>query len=215
MLTLKESFYKKGFMVRRNILLIILLIIFTACETGTRYDKNASIEKVPKKEAQSGLVNRSDIEALLDDDELLEETYSDEEERIDNDELAEEDISGFSNGTKSTGLDVRTIREGKHESYVRLVFDIYDATKAVKKVGHYEAKYTHSKKDIAVILDGYEKFSAPLPSFSYDSIIEQIYFEQYPQERGFKFHIKLRQDATVKIFDLENPARIVFDIKAI
>jgi hypothetical protein len=39
-----------------------------------------------------------------------------------------------------------------------------------------------------------------------------MYFENYPDEDAYKFHIQLREDATVKVFDMENPAKLVVDI---
>jgi len=206
-------------------LMFFLVASFTAffggCETGTRYDKNTSIKTAPKQEAQSGLVNREDIEALLDDEEEIEEevvaqrSWIDIERDADKAEDVDEVVSSFSNGVVEKSLDVVKVREGRHEGYLRLVFDIYSNGKSAKKVGQYDAKYIRAQKDIVVTLHGYQKFSAPLPSFPHDSIIEQIYFEQYPANKGFKFHIKLREDAKVRIFNLEKPARLVFDIKSI
>jgi hypothetical protein len=196
--------------MKKNILLMALIVVLAGCETGTRYDKNTTTQKVPKHEPKSGLVERDDIESLLDDEEILDEPYSDEREHG-----IKEEIDSFSSGIITDGLDVREIREGKHKDYIRLVFDVYNDAKAAKDVGRYDAKYHKSKKDISVILHGYRKFSASLPSFPSSSVIEQIHFDQYPDDSGFKFHIKLRKNATVKIFDLKNPARIVFDIKSI
>ena len=202
-------------------LLIMFMVLFLACETGTRYDKNTTKETVPRKVAQSGLVSLDDIEALLDDKEVQDEQHYDDEKAwitpngIEENIKLEDVINSFSNGIITDGLDVKSIREGKHKEYVRLVFDVYADGKQAKRVGRYEAKHDNNKKDISVILNGYRKFSAPLPSFPYDSLIEQIYFEQYLDDNGLKFHIKLRENAEVKIFDLKNPARIVFDIKSI
>jgi hypothetical protein len=203
--------------MKKNILLIMFMVFFVGCETGIRYDKNESIKTPPKHEPQSGLVNRDDIESLLDDEEILDDSYSDEREHVVKEviEEVEEHLDSFSSGIITDGLDVRQIREGKHEGYIRLVFDVYNDAQAAKDVGHYDAKYHKSKKDISVILHSYRKFSASLPSFPHYSVIEQIHFDQYPDDSGFKFHIKLRENAKVRIFDLKNPARIVFDIKPI
>jgi len=197
---------------------LFLMLSFIGCETGTRYDKNDTKKIAPKHEAPSGVVNRSDIRDLVKDIELEEEVVEHrswiEIEESQPQEIIEEENS-FSSEVLKNSLDVVKIREGRHEGYLRLVFDVYEHGQASKTVGQYEAKYSRNHSDISVILHGYQKFSAPLPSFPHDSTIEQIYFEQYPTNQGFKFHIKLREDAKVKIFDLKNPARLVFDIKAI
>ena len=202
--------------MKKNIVLIILMVFFLGCETGTRYDKNASIKTPPKTELPSGMVDRADIEALLDDKEDR-NPFKNERSYIDRDEIVESptEVSSFSDAVVQNGLDVVRIREGKHEGYIRLVFDMYDGSKPAKTVGRYDAKYDSAKKDISVILHGYQNFSAPLPSFPYYSVIEQIHFDQYPKNKGFKFHIKLRENAKVKIFTLPNPARLIFDIKPI
>ena len=204
--------------MKKNILLILLMLLFVGCETGTRYDKNESIKTAPKHTAQSGLVERDDIEALLDDEEISDEPR-DIKSWISTDasesSAQDEEVSSFSNRVLKNRLDVIKIREGKHEGYLRLVFDVYDNGKPAKTIGEYDAKYVSSQEDISVILYGYQKFSAPLPSFPLSSSIEQIYFEQYPTNQGFKFHIKLREKANVKIFELKNPARLIFDIKPI
>jgi hypothetical protein len=207
--------------MKKNMLLIVLMVFFLACETGTRYDEQTTTQTLPRSGPKSGLVDRVDIEALLDEkEEVFEEPYDDtrswvvKEEIKENTEI-EEKINSFSSGAISDGLDVKQIREGRHDGYMRLVFDVYDSAKPAREVGRYDAKYSDSKKDIVVVLQGYRKFSAPLPSFPSHSVIEQIHFDQYPDDSGFKFHIKLRENAKVRIFDLKNPARIVFDIKSI
>jgi len=210
-------------MMKKNMILLAMTFVmlsFLGCETGTRYDKNESIKTPPKHTTQSGLVERDDIEALLDDEE---EEMGDEpiesrswiDNEVDNLESVDEEVSSFPNRVVKNRLDVMKIREGKHEGYLRLVFDVYDKGQPAQIVGQYDAKYSSSKNNIAVILYGYQKFSAPLPSFPLSSSIEQIYFEQYPENQGFKFHIKLRENAKVKIFELKNPARLIFDIKPI
>ena len=196
--------------MKKNILLLLFMLFFVACETGTRYDTNASKKQVTQEVAPRNLVKSEDIEALLDDDgkKLEGEPYYDDKEQV-------EEITSFSGGTEMDGLEVHKIREGKHEGYTRLVFDIYENGKPSNSFGHYEAKYNSQKKDITVVLSAYRKFTESLPSFSHDSIIEKIYLEKYLDDSGFKFHIKLRQDAKVRIFNLPNPARLIFDIKAI
>ena len=186
--------------MKKNILFLLFILIFLACETGIRYDKNVTTKKVPK---DISLISQGDIENLINDE-------SNPQTEIDY-----EDITYFSGGIISDELEVGKIREGHHEEYIRLVFDVYNESGYANSVGHYEAIYNRHKKDISVKLSGYRKFSASFPSFSHSSVIEKIYFEKYLDDSGFKFHIKLRQDAKLKIFDLPNPARLVFDIKAI
>ncbi|CAA6809312.1 MAG: Unknown protein [uncultured Sulfurovum sp.] len=201
--------------MKKSSLLLIFSLLFLGCETGTRYDKNATTQKVPRDEPQSGMVSRS-IEDLLED-RVDRRTFDEDEDRafIEESEPIKEVIKTFSNSVSLNGLNVEQIREGIHDDYIRLVFDISKGSKPAYAVGSYDAKHNVIKKEIEVTLHGYKSFSAPLPSFSSSSEIEQIHFEQYPEDRGFKFYIQLRKEADVRIFDLKNPARLVFDIKAI
>jgi len=205
-------------------LFIIWMVFLLGCETGTRYDKNATKQSVPKNEPQSAVIEHNNLEALFDDKEEKEALYKDESidakswidpEVIKEDRSLDEWVNSFSNTVVKNGLEVIKIREGKHEGYIRLVFDVYDNGQPAKSIGRYDAKHLNSEKDISIILHAYQKFSASLPSFSHESVIEQIYLEQYLKNKGLKFHIKLRQNAKVKIFELKNPARLVFDIKPI
>jgi len=201
--------------MKKSILFLALLFVFTACETGTRYDKNATVKKSSNKDCR-GVVNQ-DIENLLRDHEgntIVEETFEEpvaHQSYIEVDE--QEDI--FDGGEISDGLNVKKIRVGKHNGYTRLVLDVYDGTHKSNLVGAYSAKYYESRDDITVLLEGYRNFSAKFPSFSRNSVIEKMYFERYEDDSAYKFHIKLRQEINVRIFALENPARLVFDIKPI
>ena len=79
-------------------------------------------------------------------------------------------------------------------------------------VGSYNFNYSPEKLLITATVDGYRAFSAKLPKFSRDSLVEEMYFDEHLNDNGYKFHIKLRYDAEVKVFSLKNPARIVVDI---
>jgi len=201
---------------------MMIVVFFMACETGTRYDKNETV----KVDAPSGVANRthtSEIEALLKDRDgpEIEEEFDDDLHPI----VLEEDRAfitqensvkrTFSGGKTEDGLEVKSIREGRHEHHIRLVLDVYKDGKVAQGVGNYKAQYNFDTNDIVVTLNGYRKFTPALPSFSQKSEIEKIYFDNYLDDSGYKFHIKLRYPSTVKVFDLKNPARLVFDIKAI
>ena len=125
----------------------------------------------------------------------------------------------FEGGYLSDGLDIAKIRQSQDGDVLRLVFDTYKvSTKSgtlgvpSKRVGSYSFVYYPEKYLITAIVGGYRAFSASLPKFSSSSIVEKIYMDKYLDDSGYKFHIKLRDDAKVKVFDLQNPARIVVDI---
>jgi len=216
--------------MKRTILFLMILSLFTACETGTKYEKNTTAHKRVVLTDRSGGAYQdidalvSDDEELDDDDALITDSVPDKA-YVDDDKYVEEgyiEDSKQSNTfesqevvSSSSGLDVHNIRVGQHDDYTRLVMDIYKSSHKAKFVGSYSAKYYANRDEIIVILSGYSKFSAPLPSFPSNSIIKQIVFNNKKSDNSYRFSIKLRQEAKVRIFDLKNPARLVFDIKPI
>lgn len=117
----------------------------------------------------------------------------------------------FEGGYLSDGLDISKIRQSQHGNMLRLVFDSKGDTTG--KVGSYSFIYHPDKYLITAVIGGYRAFSATLPQFSQNSVVEKMYMDEYLDDSGYKFHIKLREDAKVKVFNLENPARIVVDIR--
>ena len=213
--------------MKTTILFLMILSLFTACETGTKYDKNTTRKKVILTD-RSGELPQDINDLVLDDEELEDDdlliadpvpdkAYVDDEEYVEEGyvEDSKESDTFESQEVSSSGLDVHNIRVGQHDDYTRLVMDIYkDSHKAIS-VGSYSAKYYADRDEIVVTLNGYNKFSASLPSFPANSVIKQIVFSDHKSDNGYRFSIKLRQEAKVRIFDLKNPARLAFDIKPI
>ncbi len=208
--------------MKTNILFLMLLLLFTGCETGEIYDKNETSKEPVLTDRTSNLVER-DIDALVHDDEVVDEdsdalivdsvpekSYIEEDDEYVEEPKGETKSESVEVGNK---LDVHKIRVGKHDGYTRLVLDIYENSQKATSVGSYHAQYYANRDEIVVTLNGYSKFSASLPSFPLNSVIKQIVFSDHKSENGYKFIIKLREEAKVRIFDLKNPARLAFDIK--
>ncbi len=180
-------------------LALLMTFFITACETGYKGDVNSSIED------NSSLKHRPKVSYTPRYKEPLSE---------------ELDIEEFSGGTDvSEGLDIGNIRVSEKPESARLVFDIYRWDNTSKHlgdkaevVGSYSFDYDPEKLLITATVNDYHGFSAKLPKFSKNSIIENIKVDKESDNSGYKFYIKLRYDSTVKIFDLKNPGRIVIDI---
>ena len=207
-----------------------LLLLFTACETGTRYDSNSSNQ-------ESGIVDRIDKDEIYDpthsesyyidqgEDNYAEEIASANRELSDvsNRNIPEEieepvespklSSQHFEGGTVSDGLNIKTVRKAEHDSYIRLVFDSDGVNSKVAKVGSYKVDYEPSKKRVSIVLSGYRAFSAKFPTFSNSSIVEKIDFAKYLDDSGYKLYINLRETTKIKVFALESPARLVIDVK--
>ena len=209
--------------MKSNILFLIFIVFFSGCETGKIPDKNESSKEKVLTDRTSRLVERH-IDALVDEDAVIDEdldpligdlvpekSYIEEDEDID--EVKEESES--KSVEVANNLEVHTIRVGQHNDYTRVVLDVYKDSQKATSVGSYRAKYYPNRDEIVVALHGYSKFSASLPSFPSNSVIEEIRFSKDTSEKGYKMSIKLREEAKVRIFDLKNPARLAFDIKPI
>jgi hypothetical protein len=212
--------------MRNLVLCIWILLLFTACETGTRYDTNGSnsesdiIDSVDVVEEDSdpthadsyfidqGEDNYED-EIALANREL--EDIGDQEipEEIEVEESSKVMTQHFEGGVANDGLDIKSIRKADHDSYVRLVFDSDGAS----KVGSYKVDYDPSTKRISIVFSGYRAFSAKFPTFGDTSIVEKIDFAKYLEDSGYKLYIDIRGATKIKVFALESPARLVIDVK--
>ncbi len=183
--------------MKNIVFLFTILFAFTACETGYK----------------------GDTRAVEDGDSMLESKSS-----LDNYEFnphyTEEDLPvvKFEGGHINDGLDLGMIRVSQTPETIRMVMDSYhrddNGKKAdkVNRVGVYTFVYHPEKRLISATINGYRAFTADLPDFPNDSLVEKMYMDKYLDDSGYRFHIKLREDVKVKVFDLENPGRIVIDI---
>lgn len=205
--------------MKQVILYLGMAFFLVACETGTRYEKDtatasSTMDRGTKDSTILELIDAEEpVEALYDNAKLP--CVTDVQENV----YASKEFRG---GMLSDGLNIKSIRKGTHDNYERLVFDVqawraYGSREAqnVESVGTYQVRYNPSKKLLSVVLNGYRSFTASLPTFSKESVIEKIYFDPYKEDSAYKFYIQLKENTEVKVFDLKNPARMVFDIKSI
>ena len=225
--------------MRNIILAFTVLLFYTACETGTKYEKNATVEKVTKdtsvRTLDDSILNL--VEGTPSAKDLVKKSYIEEKETtidtavahkydpenpLNGDDFEENSYvkeetpkteASFTGGSTTDGLNVKSIRVGYHDTYTRLVFDIEENGEKAKKVGAYNVDYNAQTGIVSVTLDGYRGFSAKFPRFSKKSVVEKIYFNEDLDDSGFKFSIKLRDSATVKAYDYKNPARLIIDVK--
>jgi hypothetical protein len=122
----------------------------------------------------------------------------------------------FTGGKRTDGLDIKSIRSSHSPTRTRLVFDSYSNNAKAIQSGEYTFSYNPSKKKISAVIHGYRKFSAILPNkkrnFPSNDIVKDIKMEKFMDNSGFKFSINLTRPASVNVFELKSPARIVVDI---
>ena len=189
--------------MKKLLLSIPALILLISCETGYKGDLNSTKEKNISFENK---IKKIETPHMKYKEPLDFESFD----------------QNFSGGIKSDGLDIGAIRVSHDKDLTRLVFDIYRWNETneylgekVDEAGLYEFKYSSQKALITATVEGYRAFSAKLPKFNKDSLIEKIYMDnKYLNDSGYRFNIKLRYDAKVKVFNLKNPARIVVDVSS-
>jgi hypothetical protein len=207
-----------------------VLLLFTACETGTRYDTNTSnkesviVDNIEEEEhydpthSESYYIDQGEDDyaeeiasanrALAD---VVDRNIPEEIETLT--ESEELTTQYFEGGTVRDGLNIKSVRKAEHDSYVRLVFDSDGVNTKAPKIGSYKVDYDPSTKRVTVILGGYRAFTAKFPNFESSSIVEKIDFAKYLDDSGYKLYINLRENTKIKVFALESPARLVIDVQ--
>jgi hypothetical protein len=122
----------------------------------------------------------------------------------------------FRGGKRNDGLDMKIIRTSDDKTHTRLVFDTYASNVKATQSGNYIFTYNPSNKQITAVVNGYRKFSAlsfnKARTFPSNSMVKNISMQKYLDDSGFKFNINLNKAASVNVFELKSPARIVVDI---
>lgn len=130
-------------------------------------------------------------------------------------------IRHFQGGAKASDLDLGRIRFGKEGKMERLVFDSFKHTLSsgikAKQSGSYRITHAPSTHRLVGKLSGYRAFSALASkrslSFKNSRFIKKITLLAHPDPESYTFEILFRQAVSVNVFSLQNPARIVIDIK--
>jgi len=123
-------------------------------------------------------------------------------------------VPTFSKGT--SGLDIANIRISNSPQRTRVVFDSYTAGAKASASGVYSYNYDASKKSISLTLRDYKSLSAlgssKTRTYTASGLVKKISLQNTSQANGIKCVIALRNNASVKVFDIKEPGRIVIDI---
>lgn len=123
-------------------------------------------------------------------------------------------IPTFTEGTSS--LDIANIRISNSPERTRVVFDTYTAGSKASVSGLYSYHYDASKKSITLTLKDYKSISAlgssKTRTYPAANLVKNIYLQNTTQANTIKCVIALRDDASVHVFDIKEPGRIVIDI---
>ncbi len=131
-------------------------------------------------------------------------------------------IQVLSGGSVSDGLNLSSIRIGKHEGFTRIVFDVkywegYGSPKAGTSsdtVGHYTFTIDENHSILAEF-SGFRSSSTRKlikPEEGIIKTIEVLRGEVYGDDSSIFYHIFLKKPIKIKVFHLLNPTRIVLDL---
>ncbi|WP_113675262.1 O-antigen ligase family protein [Vallitalea guaymasensis] len=116
------------------------------------------------------------------------------------------------------GGDVGGIRVGKHETFERVVFDIYSFVlggkgEKIDESGTYEVEVSSLNNSCEIRFIARNK-TAEIPKVDYD-LIKNIESMQILDDSEVGIRINFKKDVEVRVYDLKNPGRVVVDVREI
>lgn len=126
---------------------------------------------------------------------------------------------GFSGGTSATGQDIASARYGNHQSFERIVFDIYEwiggqPTTPVDNIGAYAAIISEDGKTIRINING--ALDAYADNLTLDlkgsANIQSVQYANSGNGEMVTIVIHLAKPSQYKVFSLKLPAKLVVDI---
>ena len=125
----------------------------------------------------------------------------------------------FSGGEKDSGQDVAFVRHGRHETFERLAFDLYEwiggrPTQPEDVVTSYDAAISDDGRTISVIVNGaIEAYASQSGvNLSNSANIESVSYNYFGNSEAVAITIILKQPSQYKVFNLVSPAKLVVDI---
>lgn len=121
----------------------------------------------------------------------------------------------FTGGSITDGQDIYSVRYGLHETFERLVFDIYgwtgsEPTETVPQIGVYEAVVSNDGKLLTITVEGARGAFASRTETDFPNIQSIEYF--YPgSDSAVGIRITLAGQGAFKVFELKEPARLIVD----
>lgn len=104
---------------------------------------------------------------------------------------------------------VQNIRMGNHDGFERIVIE-FDHEEIVPK---YKASYYRCPDSAILHMEGTGQFVANAPKTDKSKLVESVYPVATFDESSHRLGMVFRKPVTVSVFEMQNPARIVMDIK--
>jgi len=121
--------------------------------------------------------------------------------------------------TKNTGsgkISLKEIRWAmRNNGNERLVFDLYNGEEKVSKPDNYKVIDEARDNAFDILLIDYENIETSLPELTQSKIIKEIIISNDKENEGVNIKLLLRNSPTYKVFEVENPGRLVIDFEPV
>lgn len=123
-------------------------------------------------------------------------------------------------GTRTDGIDIGKIRWSKQDGYERIVLDMHEFTygdpgDVVDIVCYYEIVYYEGSNKSIISLFGARGIGGEIPDLSNSALISSIEKNYPPSDSEVEVIMKYKKPVELRIFELNNPGRIVIDIREV
>ncbi len=122
----------------------------------------------------------------------------------------------FAGGDITDRISISDIRFGDHKDYERYVFDCYrfsDSTKEKSNiVPYYNVIYQNSSNSALFKFNGIREFTAQLDILLKSKYIEDFLILPIQDAEEFGFIVKFVPNAAIRVYEVENSARVILEI---
>lgn len=123
----------------------------------------------------------------------------------------------FLGGDITDGISIQEIRFGNYDQYDRFVLDCFefDSLTNLKSniVPFYNVVYYKTNNSALFYFNGVREFVADLDVFLRSNLVAEVYSLPVYDDQAYAFIVKFKSNSGIKVFEIENNARIVVDIK--
>jgi hypothetical protein len=118
----------------------------------------------------------------------------------------------LSKNIMSSKISLKDIRWAmRDDGSERLVFDIYSGEEKISKPDNYKVIDEAKDKAMDILFTGYESVETTLPDLGQSKIIEKISISNDEENQGVNIKIIFKISPEYKVFEVENPGRLVVD----
>ncbi len=118
----------------------------------------------------------------------------------------------LSKNIMSSKISLRDIRWAmRDDGSERLVFDIYSGEEKISKPDNYKVIDEAKDNAMDILFTGYENVETALPDLGQSKIIKEISLSYDEGNKGVNIKIIFKNSPEYKVFEVENPGRLVVD----